>query len=342
EGATVRGRVALSRVDVRDEQRTVIRVEQAEATGVDVDWPRRAGVRRLVLRRPWILLERDEAAALPLRTLLLPRRPAPAAADAHADAPDAKGRMPVLSLGALVVEDGGARVVDRSRAPPFAVDLRQLAVRADGLSTTPTARPAQVKLSGRPGAGALLTVRATVGPIGGPLRLETTADLRDFTVPRTNPYLLRQVGWEALEGQLSTALRCRIDGDALDAMARIRLSGLEVARPTSHDEAQARLGLPLGLIVALMKDRHGAIDLSLPVGGRLSDPRFALGEVIWSTVRNVAVKAVTLPVSWIGRIHLGSDSRIQRIDLDPVRFEPGTAVPTPEGREQLTRLAAFL
>src|SRR5438309_9139554 len=36
---------------------------------------------------------------------------------------------------------------------------------------------------------------------------------------------------------------------------------------------RSRIGLPLGMIVALMKDRRGDIRLSLPVGGRLSDPR---------------------------------------------------------------------
>jgi hypothetical protein len=64
--------------------------------------------------------------------------------------------------------------------------------------------------------------------------------------------------------------------------------------------------------------------------------------VIWSTLRNVALKAVTGPVSLIGRVKSTADSRIERIEIDPIRFEPGTSTPTPEGQEQLTRLIAFL
>jgi hypothetical protein len=96
------------------------------------------------------------------------------------------------------------------------------------------------------------------------------------------------------------------------------------------------------VITALMKDRRGDIRLSLPVGGRLDDPRFDYREAIWSTIRRVAVNAITLPVSWIGRVHMTPDSRIQRIEVDPIRFEPGTPTPTPGGQEQVTRLAAFL
>jgi hypothetical protein len=117
---------------------------------------------------------------------------------------------------------------------------------------------------------------------------------------------------------------------------------LQLARAGGHDEAQARIGLPLGMITSLMKDRHGDIRLALPVGGRVSDPRFDFKELIWSTLRSVALKTIAAPVSLIGRVKSSADSRIERIEIDPIRFEPSTSTPTPEGQEQLTRLVAFL
>jgi hypothetical protein len=350
EGATVRGNAALSRLDVRDEQRTVARVERAAATGLDVEWPRRAAVRQLVLQRPWILFERDEAGTLPLRTLLVRDARGPHAASASASGDDRGGAgngngggwsIPV-ALGQVVVDDGGARLVDRSLSPSFAVDLQRLAVRVDGLSTARAAKPAHLELTGRAGAGSLLKLHGTIGPLGGPLRLDVSGDLRDFAVPRANPYLLRQVGWEVRDGWLSTSLRGRITGDVLDAKTDIRLSRLQVARAGSPDEAQARIGLPLGMIVALMKDARGDITVSFPVGGHLRDPRFDFSEAIWSAVRTVAINAITLPVSWIGRVRFGADSRVQRIEVDPIPFQPGAATLTPEGQEQVTRVVAFL
>src|SRR5262249_34378909 len=157
-----------------------------------------------------------------------------------------------------------------------------------------------------------------------------------------NPYLVGQVAWEAREGSLSSAFRCRIDGDALDARTEITLNHLQVARAGADDQAQTRIGLPLGMIVALMKNSHGDIHVAVPIGGRLSDPRFDMSEAIWSTVRNVAIKAITAPVSWIGRVRLDSHSRIERIDVDPIQFPPGRATLTPETQEQVTRIAAFL
>ena len=337
--ATVRGSATLSRVDVRDGERTVARIERARATGLELDWPRRLTIRQVALVRPWLLVERDPQGGLPLRTLLAPSAGAGAAAPAATTT--AGGEPFAVSVGQFTADEGGIRIVDRAISPAFAVDLQPAALRVAGFSTV-SAAPARVDLAGRVGASAELALRGTIGAFGGPLRLDLSGELREFALPRTNPYLLHQVGWQTREGRLTTKLSCRIDGDALSARTDVRLSRLQLVRGASHDEAQARIGLPLGLITTLMKDRRGDINVSFPVGGRLSDPRFDFRETIWSAVRAVAINAVTSPVSWIGRVQFTPDSRIERIQVDPVTFEPGTATLTSQGEGRVGRLIAFL
>lgn len=337
EPPTVRGRAALARVEVRDGERTVMRVERAAATGLDVEWPRRVAVDRVALQRPWALLERDEKGILPLRALLAANgdRATPT------DSADAGVKPPTVTVRALTVDDGGLRAVDRSISPPFAVDLQRLGMRLDGLSTTP-GPPARIDLTGRIGSEGAIALRGTIASLGGPLGLDLNAEVRDFVIPRTNPYLLRHAAWRANRGWVTTTVHCRIEGDALDAKTDIRVRWLELARGENRDEAQARIGLPLNLIVALMKDPNGEIRVSLPVGGRMSDPRFDFTEAIWGAVRAVAIKAITLPVSWIGRVRFTPDSRIAEIRIEPVRFVRGAPALTPEGQAQVTRLSAFL
>jgi hypothetical protein len=336
---TVRGSATLSRVDVRDGERTVARIERARATGLELDWPQRLAIRQVALLQPWLLIERDQQGGLPLRTLLAPSAGSGAATPvANAAAP---GEPFAVSIGRVTADEGGIRIVDRAISPAFAVDLQPAALRVDGFSTVPAA-PARVDLAGRVGASAELALRGTIGAFGGPLRLDLSGELREFALPRTNPYLLHQVGWQTREGRLTTKLSCRIDGDALSARTDVRLSRLQLVRGASHDEAQARIGLPLGLITTLMKDRRGDINVSFPVGGRLSDPRFDFRETIWSAIRAVAINAVTSPVSWIGRVQFTPDSRIERIQVDPVTFEPGTATLTAQGEGRAGRLIAFL
>ena len=341
---TARGRLGLSRFDVRDSERTVMRIERAVATSVDVDWPARVDVGRLALTQPWLLLERDEKGALPLRTLL-PASSAGAAApprtDAHTDAAPSDTAPTAITVAQISVERGGMRIVDRAVSPPFAVDVYGTSARVQELGTA-TTRPARLDVHGQVGSGAELALRGTVGALGGPLRLNVNGELREFAVPRANPYVLEHAGWKSTAGQLTTTLQCKIDGDALAAKTNIRLSRLRLVRATEQDGAQARIGLPLGMLTSLMKNKRGDINVSLPVGGRLNDPRFEFREAIWSAVRSVAINAIALPVSWIGRLHVSPDSKIERIDVDPLPFEPGTTELTAEGRARLTRVAAFL
>jgi uncharacterized protein involved in outer membrane biogenesis len=338
--ATARGSVTLSRLDVRDGERTVARVERAAASALTLDWPERLSIGRVALTRPWLLVERDSEGGLALRTLLAPTTGVRVESSQQSGS-SASPTTFAVSVGRVSVEDGGVRVVDQAVSPAFAVDVDSTRVQIDGLSTT-GATPARVDLRGRIGAGAEFAIRGTVAAFGGPLRLDVSGELEQFAVPRANPYLLRQVGWQTREGRLSTSLRCRLDGDALSAHTDVRVSRLQLVRASSHDEAQTRIGLPLGLITALLKDRRGDIVMSFPVGGRLNDPRFDFRDAIWSAMRTVAVNAITLPVSWIGRVHFTPDSRIERIQVDPVTFEPGTATLTQEGQGQMSRLAAFL
>ena len=303
--ATMRGTAGLSRLDVRDGERTVVRVERGMATGLEVDWPGHVAVDRLALVRPWLLFERDSAGSLALRDVLAARSSGASASPAATNAE--------VTVARLAVDEGGARVVDRSVSPPFAVDLQPVRLRMERISTR-----------------------------GGPLRVDVNGELREFAVPRTNPYLLQQIGWKTTEGRLTTKLQCRIEGDALTAKTDVHVSRLHLVRAGSRDEAQKRIGLPLGLLTTLLKDRRGDITLSFPVGGRLSDPRFDFRETMWTAIRTAAINAITLPVSWIGRVHFSSDSKIERVQVDPIPFEPGTATLTPEGEARATRLVAFL
>jgi hypothetical protein len=337
--ASVRGDAALSRAVLADGRRRIASIERAEARGLDVQWPARVAVERVSLRQPWVLVERDEHGAFPLRSMLTPATSGTPAAGAP-PTPD-PGKQRTVAVRQLVIEDGGVRFVDRSIAPPYSEDLTRTWAQVTGLATAPAA-PARVEARGVLGTAGRLTVRGQVGALGGPTFVDATAELRDFAVPRVNPYLRHYTAWTARQGRLTTTLQARVSGDELQARTQTRLGGLQVVRVAADDAAEKRVGLPLGMVVALLKDRQGNITLPLPVGGRLGDPRFDFHDAIWSAVRTVTVKTIALPVSWIGRLHLTRDSKVADIEVDPVGFATGGVELTRNGAEQVGRVAAFM
>jgi uncharacterized protein involved in outer membrane biogenesis len=344
EGApvTVRGRAALAHVEVRDGERTVFQVERAAATDLDVEWPRRIAVAQLGLQAPWILMERDKQGAMAMRELLPPTANGAASPASSGPEKSPPAQPLAVTIGLLTVEEGGARVVDQSIAPQVALDLRRLALRAEGVSTAPGTK-AQIDLKGQAGAGTVLALRGTVGSMGGPLEFDLSGELRGFDAVRANPYLVRALAWQAAQGLVTARVEGHVRDDALNARVDVQLSQLQVLRAAPSEGAGGvGAGLPLNVAVALLRDSRGDIRMSVPVGGRLSDPRFDFRETIRSAIRTVAINAITLPVSWIGRLHASPDSGIERVEVDPIRFQPGSAVLTADGRTQTARVAAFL
>jgi hypothetical protein len=73
------------------------------------------------------------------------------------------------------------------------------------------------------------------------------------------------------------------------------------------------------LALALVRDRHGVIDLEIPVDGSLDDPEFHYGRMVWKALLNLLAKAATSPFQLLGKLFGGG------ADLSAVAFAPGSA-----------------
>jgi len=342
----VDGDATVDRLALGDADRRLATAQRAELTGLRYQYPTSVRIRQVMLRKPWALIERNTDGSLELLSLFTRRRqPPPSAsgtgtgtAPAATPAPAARVRV---AINKLSLDDGFLRFVDRTTDPDYAEELSDILLTAEGLGTSPRRR-GSLDLRGRLASGNALTVRGQVGGLTGPRFLDLTVDVKEFPVPRLNPYLDRLSTWVARQGTLTASLRYRLDDDDLQASNAIGLNGLELEEGGRGTEVQRQVGLPLGLLVSLLKDRQGNITLDIPVRGRLSAPDFDYSQAMWTAVRNLAIKLVSLPFSWVGNMFYTADARIGAVQVFPVPFEIARTAPTSFGRDQLQRLATFL
>ena len=342
----VDGDAGIDRLRLGDAERRLATAERVELTGFRYQFPTSVRMRQVTLRKPWLLVERDSKGRLELVSLLSARKspgPAPTAgggAGAGTATPATSSGVRVL-VDKLTMEDGFVRFVDRTTDPDYAEELSAITLTAEGLGTNP-ARRGTFDLRGMFASGTPLTVRGQLGGLTGPRFLDITVDVREFPVPRLNPYLDRLSAWIARQGTLAATLHYKVNGDDLEASNEVALDGLEVEEGGRGAEFSRRIGLPLGTLVSLLKDRHGNIKLNIPVRGSLSAPDFEYSEAMWAAVRNLTIRLVTLPFSLIGKVLFSEDSRIETVQVDPVTFQTARATPTAAGAEQLRKLADFL
>jgi uncharacterized protein involved in outer membrane biogenesis len=364
--ATARGKATVSRLTLGPPKAPVVSVEQAGVTALDIRWPGQIKVGQVRVRKPFALVERNKDGTLPLRAMF-----ASPGADAHkkSDAPQVKpvsqsspvpaakkGDAPAkpavqktaapatpktaIEIGEVVVDEGNARFIDRTGEPPYTEELSRLAINIKGLSNAP-GKKGKLNLQSVIGATGALELHGDIAPLGESLFFNLDGELRDFSIPRVNPYANALLSWIARDGRLGTKIHFGLDGDKLDVKSEIVVGRLDLVKSSEDDKAKDKIGLPLGLIVALMKDARGEIRVNVPVSGHLSAPEFSLSEAIWTAVKNVIVNILAAPFRAIGRLFT-SDDKISGFSIDPVRFDPGAAGVTETMDEQLKRLSEFL
>src|SRR5690606_13768148 len=117
-------------------------------------------------------------------------------------------------------------------------------------------------------------------------------NFENIALPVFNPYSGVFAGYNIAKGSLTTGIHYRIDDRQLAAEHNIRIDQLEWGEAS---EFKGEATLPVKFATALLRDRHGVINLALPLEGSLDDPELRIGRLVWQLIRNIIVKAATAP-----------------------------------------------
>jgi uncharacterized protein involved in outer membrane biogenesis len=256
-----------------------------------------------------------------------------AAAPAAAPAASAvsPGQALKLSLGGLTLKGGQVDFNDRFIKPNYSARLSALTGSLGAFSAgSPAMAPLQ--LQGRVAGTGLLEVSGQLNPAAAPLALDVRASATDIELAPLSPYAGKYAGYAIERGKLSTRVHYAIDPQGqLRADNQIVLNQLEFGEPIASPDATK---LPVRLAVALLKDRHGVIDVNLPVSGSINDPEFSVGGVVLKLILNLLGKALTAPFSLLSG---GAGA-----ELSQLSFAPGTTRLDAAAPERLDRIAQTL
>ena len=352
--ATSKGTSWIEALEVRNpaDKSVPLKLERLEMAGIDFGWPTHARVATVTMRKPSARIERDASGAIPLRELLAPEpakpeppkpaaKPAPKAAPVPEPVRAAGGAVGFpLDIGAFVIEDGNLQFLDRTVQPAFSETMSRMALRIEGLSSTP-GRRAKLTSQAIVGGNAALDIKGELAPLGE-LYADIHGELRDFTLASVNPYADSFIAWIVDRGKLGVRFHYRVERGQLEASNEILVANIHVAPTRQDDEVKKKVGLPLGLIVALITDANNDLKVNLPMSGPLASWKADISDALWTVVKNVVVNVVTAPFRGIGRLFTSGDNKVEGLNVEPVTFAAGADNLAPEMEQHLTKVADFL
>lgn len=286
----------------------------------------------VLLREPYARVEIEADGSTNIGRVIIESEPQEAPVEA-AD-PAQSDEMIAAMLESIVIENASADFSDSSLPLPFAVHMDALGGSISALSTQ-SLEPARVDLEGRVDEYGQVSINGRLRPLDFASLTEIDMFFRNLDIPSLSPYVIKFAGRRIAEGDLDVDLSYRINEGRLNGANSMVMRDLVLGERVPHPDA---LDLPLGLAIALLKDRNGVIDLDVPVSGDLDNPQFSFGSVVSRALGNIISNIVSSPFRFLANLVGGEEDA----DIGLIEFAPGRADLLPPEREKLAKLGSAL
>lgn len=352
--ASFKGDAGLVDFSVLDKANSadLLRWRSLKLTGIDAgSAPLRVGVDEIAVSNFFVralltpegrlnlndVMRREQAEAVPAKsTTATAQKPtttkptAPIPVDAQSVEPKNTGPAPQIRIGRIVLASGNINFTDRFIKPNYTANLTDLNGRIGALSAGTLT---DVAIRGKVDRTGPLDISGKADPLGPALNLDIRAKATGIEMAGFSPYSGRYVGYAIEKGKLSVDLRYKVQNGKLEAENNVFLDQLTFGKKVDSPDA---LSIPVGLVVALLQNSRGEIDINLPIKGSLDDPEFSVGGVIVKVLLNLITKAATSPFTLLASLFGGGE------ELSYVAFEPGRTTMTPDAEKHLETLAKAL
>ncbi len=249
--------------------------------------------------------------------------------------PTPKEPPPTVIVDQVKLVKAAATFRDLSVEPPVKTSITDFGGTIKGLSSKQI-KKADVDLAGRVDKAAPLKVSGKINPLSEDAFTDLVITLGGMDLTPAGPYSGKYAGYGLSKGKLSLDLKYKISQKVLEAENMVQVDQLTFGQKVESPDATS---LPVPLLVGLLKDRKGLIEIDLPIRGNLDDPDFKYGKVLISTLLNLLGKVVASPFTLLGKLAPGGGSGE---DLQYIEFQPGIAALTAEESKKLEMLEQAL
>jgi len=252
-----------------------------------------------------------------------------------ADAPKAagKGNVTPIAVDTVKLVNMATMFIDESIDPPVITGIHDLSGTIKGLSSKEIAR-AKVSLTGKVDKIAPIKIHGQINPLSENAYTDLKVIFDNMNLIAASPYAGKYAGYPITKGKLYLDLMYQVSKKQLHAENKVVIDQFTFGDSTNSPDATS---LPVRLAIALLKDRHGKIEIDLPVRGDMNEPDFRYGRVVLNALGNLITKVAASPFAAIGSLVGGSGE-----DLQYVAFDPGSAELTDKDRSKLRSLEKAL
>ena len=234
-----------------------------------------------------------------------------------------------FNMKSIQITRGNIEFSDFSIKPNFKTNIENFHGTLIGISTYPK-RYATGAFEGLIAPNGDMQLKAKIAFEDSRRNNDINVSFRRIPLASINPYYTTFAGYEVKSGSLSYDSRFVTQDGQLKGDNRFVINQMQLGNKIPDYQGK---NIPLELIVALLEDENGVIDLNLKVEGNVDKPDFKVGDLIWDAVWTILGNIVSAPFKMIGRL-IGIEGETG------IYFEPGKSTLRPSESLKLENLVA--
>ena len=142
--------------------------------------------------------------------------------------------------------------------------------------------------------------------------------INELLISDFNPYANYYVAYPFTNGVCYYASTSSVKDRYLISSHKLEIKSIGVGK---KEESKTAYNLPIRLVVALLRDKDGNVNLELPIEGNLDDPKYKVGKVIWQVLKNLISKAAAAPGKLLAKKSGMDEKLLEGIVWQPLQTE---------------------
>ena len=141
--------------------------------------------------------------------------------------------------------------------------------------------------------------------------------IENFLLSDINVYSNYYTGHSIIEGDMYYKSNSIVTNGNVESE-----NSLTVKNVSLKNEEGGLYSLPLKFALFLLKDKNGNVKLDIPLTGKVSDPSFSVGKLVWGTFSTLIIKTATSPGRLLAGLVGAKTEDIEEIQFDYLDIEP--------------------
>ncbi|BDQ34957.1 DUF748 domain-containing protein [Pseudodesulfovibrio portus] len=220
-----------------------------------------------------------------------------------------------LDIGRVSMKNGTLHFRDASVHPLFTNEVGKMTLTLTDIGRTVEARP-KIDFTAEIGPTPV-SVTGVLNPVVTPIYSDLSLSVNGMELVPLTPYTVKNLAYPIEKGRLYADVTFKTEDWKLDARNKFFIEQLVLGPKDKRPDAP---NVPVKFGLALLQDDNGDLELDLPITGRLDDPNFRIGGIVFRAIVSMLFKALASPFTLIGSIFGGGGE-----NMDFVVFEPGRA-----------------